>query len=258
MRTVSIVAAAFAFGIGTFAMTRDAHALGPVDLEIGLKAGGASNPFTTNTPNPLGFGLGGRAGIDFFNFYAGAQFTHYFGGSNQVSVAGIESGSVSYHANLYGVDLGYGITLLGELTIRPMLGIGNASIGSSATTQGLFSATVGQTRAAITSISSRASRASSSSASGTSAPTRTFSGSRASTTRRSRSRSTARSGSSFSCGAPRAAKRPVPVRAPLVGTKLPLVRTRLRRPRRHGMVTFGLGAGVITSSPPCLRRHRAR
>jgi hypothetical protein len=143
MRTVSIVAAAFAFGIGTFAMTRDAHALGPVDLEIGLKAGGASNPFTTNTPNPLGFGLGGRAGIDIFGFYGGVQFTHYFGGSDQVSAAGIESGKISYHANLYGVDLGYGFALLSVLMIRPMIGIGNASIGSSTTTQGLFSATVG-------------------------------------------------------------------------------------------------------------------
>ena len=47
------------------------------------------------------------------------------------------------HANLYGVDLGYSFTFLGKLTIRPLLGIGNASFGRSTSTSGLFSAQVG-------------------------------------------------------------------------------------------------------------------
>jgi hypothetical protein len=56
-------------GIATVVATRDAHDLGPVDIEVAAKAGYATNPLSTNGPlsasNPLGFGLGGRAGLAF-------------------------------------------------------------------------------------------------------------------------------------------------------------------------------------------------
>jgi hypothetical protein len=57
-----------AIGVCTLLVTRDASALGPVDVEVAAKVGGGTNPgvaFTTNgppgpappSPNALGFGL---------------------------------------------------------------------------------------------------------------------------------------------------------------------------------------------------------
>jgi hypothetical protein len=63
MKRASIVVAAIAFGAASFVMTREAHALGPVDLEVGARAGIGTDPCGFFVPNPLGFGLGGRAGI---------------------------------------------------------------------------------------------------------------------------------------------------------------------------------------------------
>jgi hypothetical protein len=128
MRTASIVAAALSFGVGTFAMTRNAHALGPVDIEIGAKAGLGTSPVSTSGyPNPLGFGIGGRAGVDFLGFYGGVQLMYYLGGSTD------EGAGITYkdHTFMYGVEAGYGFTLIDILTIRPQLGIGNATFSSS-------------------------------------------------------------------------------------------------------------------------------
>jgi hypothetical protein len=138
MRTVSIAAAAFAFGVGTFAMTRDAHALGPIDLEIGLKAGGASNPLSGDSPNPnpLGFGLGARAGVGIFGFYGGLKFMYYFGSSDTASAPG-ESGSFSRHTVMYGAELGYSISILDLIVIRPQIGIGEATISRGSSISGL-------------------------------------------------------------------------------------------------------------------------
>jgi hypothetical protein len=150
MRTASIVAGAFAFSAATFAMTRNAHALGPVDIEVGAKAGIATNPISSSTtngvsvsaPNPLGFGLGARGGVSFMGFYGGVQLLYYFGSSQDVSALG-QSISVSEHTFMYGLELGYGITLLDLLTIRPQVGIGNASFSSSASGSGVVNANVG-------------------------------------------------------------------------------------------------------------------
>lgn len=147
MRTVSIAAAAFAFGVGSFAMTRDAHALGPIDLEIGLKAGGASNPFSSNNPypnpNPLGFGLGARAGVGIFGFYGGLKFMYYFGSSDTASAPG-ESGSYSRHTVMYGAELGYSISILDLIVIRPQVGIGEATISSGSSLSGLVNGSLTQ------------------------------------------------------------------------------------------------------------------
>ena len=139
MRTASIVAAAFAFGACTLAMTRNAHALGPVDVEIGAKVGVGTSPVSSNngisTPNPLGFGIGARGGVSFLGFYGGVQLMYYFGGSDDVSIAG-QSFSLKDHTFMYGVEAGYGLTLLDILTIRPQVGIGNATFSTTGNVSG--------------------------------------------------------------------------------------------------------------------------
>jgi hypothetical protein len=136
MKHASILVAAIAFGTASFAMTREAHALGPIDLEIGARAGIGTDPVSNNDgPNPLGFGLGGRAGIDFMGFYGGVSLLYYFGGSEDVGVPG-ETAHVSAHTFMYGLDLGYGISL-SILTIRPQLGIGNATFSGGSGVSGL-------------------------------------------------------------------------------------------------------------------------
>jgi len=114
MRRSWLLVAALAAGAATFAGSRDAHALGPVDLEIAAKGGYGTNPFGGNL-NPLGVGLGGRAGVSFFGFYGGAGLLYYLGGSQ---------GDVSSHTLMYGLEAGYNWKLT-ILTIRPQLGVGN-------------------------------------------------------------------------------------------------------------------------------------
>jgi hypothetical protein len=157
MRTASIVAGACAFAAATFAMTRNAHALGPVDLEIGAKVGFGTNPVSSSNSNnsnitvgsginPLGFGLGARAGVSFLGFYGGAQFMYYLGGSENASIPGVSVGgisvpgqsvSVSAHMLMYGAEAGYGITLIDILTIRPQIGIGNGTLSCSVNASGV-------------------------------------------------------------------------------------------------------------------------
>lgn len=150
MRTASIVAAACAFGAATFALIPSAHALGPVDVEIAARAGFATNPVSSSSsngvsfsaPNPLGFGLGARGGVSFMGIYGGINVMYYFGGSNNASVLG-QSVSFSDHTFMYGLEAGYGFTLIDILTIRPQIGVGNASFSSSANLQGAVNANVG-------------------------------------------------------------------------------------------------------------------
>jgi hypothetical protein len=140
MRSASIYAAAFACCAGALMVSRDAHALGPVDLEIGAKAGVGTNPISSSNnvspPNPLGFGLGARGGVDFLGFYGGVQLMYYFGSSENASAFG-ESGSISFHTFMYGVEAGYGFSL-SVLTIRPQIGIGNLTISESGNLSGFF------------------------------------------------------------------------------------------------------------------------
>jgi hypothetical protein len=133
MRNASILAALFTFGVGTFAMTRDAHALGPVDLEIGAKIGVGTSPTSDLNYNPLGFGLGARAGVDFFNIYAGVQFMYYLGGS-EGGTSSFGSITTKTHAWQYGIDVGYNINV-SILTIRPQIGFGNTTLSTSTTGQ---------------------------------------------------------------------------------------------------------------------------
>jgi hypothetical protein len=116
------------------ATSRDASALGPLDLEIGAKAGVGTAPSSlpSGSPNPLGFGLGARGGVAIMGFYGGVNFVYYFGSSETVQIPfGGGSASSSFHSMMYGVEGGYGFTLLDMLTIRPQVGVGNFTLSYS-------------------------------------------------------------------------------------------------------------------------------
>jgi len=110
--------------------SRDAHAIGPVDVEVGVIAGAGTTPTHQGNgavvtgltgvalPNPLGFGLGGRAGVGFHGLYAGVEGMYDFG-SSVGQPYGVKSNS-----DLVGVDVGYSFKLP-VVTIRPLVGIGN-------------------------------------------------------------------------------------------------------------------------------------
>jgi hypothetical protein len=123
MRRTCLFVAAAAVGAALSLTSRDARALGPIDLELGAKAGGGTNPFGGNPqpPNPLGFGLGARGGIALFGVYGGLNVLYYFGNSQN---------NVSVHSLMYGGELGYNIKLT-ILTIRPQLGFGQYTLSAT-------------------------------------------------------------------------------------------------------------------------------
>jgi hypothetical protein len=113
MKSAPILVAAAAVGVLTFATTRSAYALGPVDLEIGLKGGEATNPINNGGTNPMGPGIGVRGGVGIFGLYGGVKFMYYFGEN-------------SFHSTMYGIEGGYSLGV-GPITIRPQVGVGNLS-----------------------------------------------------------------------------------------------------------------------------------
>jgi hypothetical protein len=119
--------------------TRTAHALGPVGIEVAAKAGAATNPYGGDgTINPLGFGLGGRAGVVLMDhLYAGINVMYYLGSSGPDYISSNPTGSISEHTLMYGVEAGWGFQLIDILTIRPQVGLGNATFSFSGDTTGL-------------------------------------------------------------------------------------------------------------------------
>jgi hypothetical protein len=124
MKRIPLLLAAASAALLTGAIAGDAHALGPIDLEVAAKAGVGTNP-SSGPINLLGFGLGGRAGVSFFGIYGGVEAMYYLGGSQ--SIAGE---NVSLHSVMYGLDLGYNFKVT-ILTIRPQLGLGNFTVSTS-------------------------------------------------------------------------------------------------------------------------------
>jgi hypothetical protein len=104
MRTKALVLAASAAALLTFATTRPAHALGPLDLEIAAKAGYGSDD--------LNFGIGGRAGVAIFGLYGGLSIEDYLGQNSE-------------HLLTYGGEVGFGFKI-SIVTIRPLVGFGDA------------------------------------------------------------------------------------------------------------------------------------
>jgi hypothetical protein len=127
MRSGATLLVTAVLGVGSICAPRDAHALGPVDLEVAGKVGYGTNPFS-GFPNPLGFGLGARAGVSILGLYGGLGLMYYFGSSQ--NLPGV---SVSSNSFLYGVEGGYGAKLLGLVTLRGQLGIGSYTVSQSGT-----------------------------------------------------------------------------------------------------------------------------
>jgi hypothetical protein len=115
-------------GLGSMSIARDAHALGPVDVEVAGKLGAGTNPFG-DLPNPLGFGLGVRGGVSLLGIYGGLSLMYYVG-SSQNNVSGL-GGSASVNSLLYGIEGGYGGKLFGLFTLRGQLGLGNYQLNQS-------------------------------------------------------------------------------------------------------------------------------
>ncbi len=117
---------ALLFGLCWAALEHDAHALGPVDIEVGARGGVGTRP-DSGTASPFGLGLGGRGGVSIFHFYGGLSAIHYFGSSTDLPNA---RGTINSQnsSTLLGVELGYSITIIPKLLLRPQLGIGNASL----------------------------------------------------------------------------------------------------------------------------------
>jgi len=118
-----LVTALLATSVG---LESPAHALGPIDLEAGLRVGAATNPDADLPANPLGFGVGGRAGVGVFGLYGGVSAMHYLGGSGDVGPA-----TIDYSATLVGFEAGYTIKSLPVVNLRPQLGVGSATLSAS-------------------------------------------------------------------------------------------------------------------------------
>jgi hypothetical protein len=132
MKGASILLLAAAAGAGTFAFARPAAALGPIDLELAARGGFGWSPVKNSGVNPLGVGLGGRAGIGIFSIYAGIEGAYYFGqGSEQVPIVSptgqLGTARATASSYLYGIEAGYNFNIL-FLTIRPTIGVGNYTI----------------------------------------------------------------------------------------------------------------------------------
>jgi hypothetical protein len=110
--------------------SKEARALGPVDIEAGAKVGAGTNPIGGPT-NPLGVGIGGRAGIGIFGLYGGVNVVDYLGGGDGLGG--------TFHALQFGGELGYSIKL-SILTLRPQIGLGNITFSDStfSTSEGSF------------------------------------------------------------------------------------------------------------------------
>jgi hypothetical protein len=129
----------------------EARAVGPVDIEGGGTLGYGTNP--SHGPNPLGVGLGVRAGVNVYGLYAGVDLTYYFGGSGNCGGGAPNSGdglsslppaycsalpaevSLSQMSVLYGVDVGYTLNIprVRFLKFRPILELGDSEITRTGT-----------------------------------------------------------------------------------------------------------------------------
>jgi hypothetical protein len=116
------------FFVGVLAFPTKANALGPVDIEIGARAGAAIGPLA-----PLGFGIGGRAGVSILGLYAGVDVIDYLGATSTCGSCSMPPGvppvKQSRGGLLYGFEGGYNFKF-SSVTIRPQLGVGNFRLSS--------------------------------------------------------------------------------------------------------------------------------
>lgn len=102
---------------------RDASAL---DLEGGLKFGGATKPGFASSTTPYGPGLGARAGISVLHMYLGVTGIAYFGGSFEAPSQAAGHVKIGWSATLIGGELGTTIQPWKHFILRPLLGVGAA------------------------------------------------------------------------------------------------------------------------------------
>jgi hypothetical protein len=111
----------------TLLSSRDGHAQGGLGLEVAAKGALGTNPVGDAYPDPLHFGIGGRAGVTLGGLYAGGSVVYYLGSSQADTVDG-RAGQLSTRSLAYGAEAGYGFQLWGLLTVRPQLGLGSDKI----------------------------------------------------------------------------------------------------------------------------------
>lgn len=116
--------------VAILAFPEKAEALGPVDVEVGARAGVTAGNF-----GPLGFGIGGRGGVSILGrLYAGIDVIDYLGATSTCGGCSYPPGAMpvqqSQHALLYGFEAGYNFKF-SRVTIRPQLGLGNIRLASS-------------------------------------------------------------------------------------------------------------------------------
>lgn len=111
----AIVLLAAAAGVCSVLVARPASAVAPIDVEVGARVGGATNPIGSGY-NILGFGVGGRAGVSASGVYSGLSGMYYFGGG-------------PFSSWLLGFDGGYSFKFY-LLTVRPVVGVGSYTIQS--------------------------------------------------------------------------------------------------------------------------------
>jgi hypothetical protein len=104
---------------------RDAAAAGPIDGEVAAGATFGTSP-TGSPGDPLGIGIGARAGASILGFYAGADVRYFFGSGT----SHLQFDTVKERALKVGVDVGYSFTVA-PLILRPLLGAGDLLVFSS-------------------------------------------------------------------------------------------------------------------------------
>jgi hypothetical protein len=132
-----------AIAIGVLCASPDARALGPINVEVGSKIGGATSP--TGSPNPLAFEWGERAGISFLNFYGGLALVSSAGSQASVLCVGpvftacttttTSVVAISAHSIRYGFEGGYDIKVLHRIAFRPQVSVGSLSFYESSPAQ---------------------------------------------------------------------------------------------------------------------------
>ena len=129
MARLSLLLATAGLTIATLGFPTKADALGPVDIEVGARAGLATSPL-----GPLGFGIGGRGGVSILGLYAGIDVLDYLGATAECESCSSPPGQIvkqSRSALLYGFEAGYNLKV-SLVTIRPQLGLGNARLSNAA------------------------------------------------------------------------------------------------------------------------------
>jgi hypothetical protein len=128
MARLPFVLATAGLTVAILAFPAKADALGPVDIEIGARAGVATSPL-----GPLGFGIGGRGGVSILGLYAGIDVIDYLGATASCGGCSSPPGQIvkqSLSALLYGFEAGYNFKF-SVVTIRPQLGAGNLRLSSA-------------------------------------------------------------------------------------------------------------------------------